>query len=110
MNEAGGLGCVRWRNQWVVKRLQRLTHSLLLHMQAGTFVLYNEATLTPPDNETQLNEMSDVPVGNAAASPANVSTTPAPICVEGASAWMGCILVNLPAVMGEPCQAAQVAR
>ncbi|KAI7845590.1 hypothetical protein COHA_000877 [Chlorella ohadii] len=79
--------------------------------EAGTFIMYDEATLIPPDNETQLNELALAPaasgLGNVSASPANTTGTPAngsatlpPFCAEGANMWMGCLVVNLPAVMG----------
>ena len=89
-----------------------------MSVQAGTFIMYDEATLTVPDNETQLNELAVAPADSslgsgltpASASPANSSAAPgnaemAPVakCIDGATAWMGCLLVNVPAVMGERC-------
>ncbi len=44
--------------------------------------MYDEATLIPPDNETQLNELALAPaasgLGNVSASPANTTGTPVP--------------------------------
>lgn len=89
-----------------------------MSVQAGTFIMYEEATLTPPDNETQLNELAVAPAdsslgtalapasaspANSSAAPANAELAPGAKCIDGTTAWMGCVLVNVPAVMGEHC-------
>ena len=53
--------------------------------------MYGEATLTPPDNETLLDELAAAPDAG----------TPPAICTQVDSPWMGCVLVSAPALMGE---------
>lgn len=75
---------------------------MLPRAQGGTFILYGEATLTPPDNETLAAELAAPSAANASGAPADVSASPAPMCVgEGTTAWLGCALVTVPAIMSE---------
>lgn len=83
-------------------------HLRLTNPQEGSFILYDEATLTPPDNATLLDEEALAPIRNASGAPANasamptnVSATPAPFCDQGATSWMGCVIVTVPAIMSE---------
>lgn len=51
-------------------------HLRLIDPQEGSFILYDEATLTPPDNATLLDEEALAPIRNASGSPANASAMP----------------------------------